>query len=71
MAYDFTHMWNLQNKTNKEKRERQTIKQSLKYREQTEGCWMGDDWGGWVKWVMGIKEDTCDEHWCCMEVLNP
>ena len=20
--------------------------------------------GGWAKWVMGIKEDTCwDEHW--------
>ena len=19
--------------------------------------------GGWLKWVMGIKEDTCDEHW--------
>ena len=19
--------------------------------------------GGWVKWVMGIKDDTCDEHW--------
>ena len=20
--------------------------------------------GGWTKWVMGIKEDTCwDEHW--------
>ena len=19
--------------------------------------------GGWVKWVIGIKESTCDEHW--------
>ena len=19
--------------------------------------------GGWVKWVMGIKEGTCDEYW--------
>ena len=19
--------------------------------------------GRWVKWVMGIKEGTCDEHW--------
>ena len=19
--------------------------------------------GGWLKWMMGIKEDTCDEHW--------
>ena len=23
--------------------------------------WGGDD--GWAKWVMGIKEGTCDEHW--------
>lgn len=19
--------------------------------------------GGWAKWVMGIKEDTCNEYW--------
>ena len=19
--------------------------------------------GGWVKWLMGVKEGTCDEHW--------
>ena len=19
--------------------------------------------GGWAKWVRGIKEGTCDEHW--------
>ena len=19
--------------------------------------------GGWAKWVIGIKEGTCDEHW--------
>ena len=30
---------------------------TLNYREQTEGRWAG----GWVKWVMGIKEGTCDE----------
>ena len=24
-----------------------------------EGNWKG----GWAKWVMGIKEGTCDEHW--------
>ena len=23
------------------------------------GRWMG----GWARWVMGIKEGTCDEHW--------
>ena len=23
------------------------------------GKWVG----GWARWVMGIKEGTCDEHW--------
>ena len=23
----------------------------------------GEVGGGWAKWVMGIKECTCDEHW--------
>ena len=31
-------------------------------REQTEGWWREVD-GGWARWVMGIKEDTCAEHW--------
>ena len=41
---DFSHMWNLRNKTDEhegKKREEQTIKQTLNYREQTEGCWRG------------------------------
>ena len=38
--------------------------ETLKYREQTEGCWRGAGLGGWTKWVMGIKQDTCwDENW--------
>ena len=37
--------------------------ETLKYREQTEGCWRKVQ-GGWAKWVMGIKEGTCwHEHW--------
>ena len=25
---------------------------------------LAECWGGWAKWVMGIKEDTCwGEHW--------
>ena len=29
--------------------------------------------GRWAKWVMGVKEDTCDEHWLLYvsdELLN-
>ena len=38
MPYDFTHMWNCRNKTNKQReRERETRKQILNYREQTNG----------------------------------
>ena len=38
-------MWNLRNKTNgtNKKKERETKKQTLNYREQTEGYWGG----GW------------------------
>ena len=43
-------------------KERQTIKQILNYRKQTEGCWR-EIVKGWAKWVMCIKESTCDEHW--------
>ena len=40
---DFTHMWNLRNKTDehKEKKERQSGKWTLNYREQTDGYWRG------------------------------
>ena len=44
-----------------EGKDRQRIKQTLSYKEQTgllEGRWAG----GWGKWVMAIKEGTCDEY---------
>ena len=40
IPYDFTHLWNLRNKTNEQrggKGEKQTKKQTLNYREQTVG----------------------------------
>ena len=39
ILYDFTHKWNLRNKTSKgeTKKEGQTRKQVLNYREQTDG----------------------------------
>ena len=39
----------------------QAKKQTFNYREQTDGCQRGGEWG-WVKLVMEIKEVTCDEH---------
>ena len=34
MPYDFTHMWNLRNKTNEQReKKRETKKQTLNYRE--------------------------------------
>ena len=59
-------MQNLKNKANEQtekKRERQTKKQTLNYREQTDGYQLMATDGG-MKQVMGIKEFTChDEHW--------
>ena len=39
----------------------QTIRDSTKENKLTVdgGSWWG---GGWAKWVMGIKECTCNEH---------
>ena len=47
IPYGFILMWNLRNKTDEHmgKKEWQTIKQTLNYREQTEGCWRGGGWG--------------------------
>ena len=44
MIFDFTHMWNLRNKTDEHRdRDRegggQTRKQTFNYGEQTEGYW--------------------------------
>ena len=57
----------------KKKREREanlrtvlTIKEKLRTAGREDG-------GGWAKWMMGIKEDTCDEHWVLYtsdELLN-
>ena len=43
IPYDFTHVWNLRNKTNeqRQKKERLTKKQTLNYREQTCGSQKG------------------------------
>ena len=48
ILYDFIHMWNLRNKTNKQrksKRKRQTKKQTLNHRKQTDGYQRGGGWG--------------------------
>ena len=57
-------MWNLRNKTNEQKWRRETTKQALICREQIDGYQSGGQrvGGGWVKYVMGIKEDSCDEQ---------
>jgi len=43
------------------KKERQTEKQTLNYRGQTDGHQRGGG-GGVGEQVMGMKEGTCDEH---------
>ena len=46
IPYVFTHIWNLRNKTTEEeKKERQTERQTLNYREQTDGYQRGGRWG--------------------------
>ena len=42
--------------------ERETSHKRLNDREQTMGWWREVS-GRWVRWVMGTKEGTCDEHW--------
>jgi len=44
IPYDFTHTWNLKNKTNEQKMG-QTRKQTLNYREQIDGYQSGGGWG--------------------------
>ena len=47
IPYDFTHMWNLRNKTNEERkreREKKTKEQTLNYREQSDCYQRGDGW---------------------------
>ena len=43
-------MWNLRNKTNEQRKKKETNqKQTVNYREQTDGHQQGGEWGGWVK----------------------
>ena len=61
--HDFTHMWDLRNKTNEHMGgggEKQTRKQALNYRNKLRAA--GAVVGGWANWMMGIKEGTCDEY---------
>ena len=61
IPYDLTHMWNLRNKSNEQRKKRQTKKQTLNYRAQTNSYQRGGG-GEWVKQEMGMKEGTFDEH---------
>ena len=55
--YNFTHIWNLRNKTKKPRNRLLTTENKLMVTR-------GEVGGGWARWVMGIKEGVCcDEHW--------
>lgn len=69
-------MWNSRNKTDehmgrgKKEREKERDHRRLNIREQG---WHREVGGGCALWVMGTKEDTCDEHWVLYisgELLN-
>jgi len=55
-------------------KERQTKKQTLNYREQTNSCQRGGEGGKWIGWMMGFKKyPCCGEHWglyVSVETLN-
>ena len=53
LPYDFTYMWNLKYRINKQTKPKQTHR----YREQTDGCQRGGFWGtGWKKcWDLEIQ----------------
>ena len=56
---------NLKSKTDEYREKKTEANQktdSLNYREHIEDYWRGGGWGDGLR-VMGIKEDTCDEHW--------
>ena len=66
IPYDFIHMWNLRNKTNEHrwgKKERGKPRNRLLTIENKLMVTGGEVGGGQVKWVVGVKEDTYDEHW--------
>ena len=45
---DFTYTWNLKNKINKQ------TQQTHRYREQIDGCQMGEGLRGWMKKLKGL-----------------
>ena len=66
--HDFPHMWNLRNQTDehrgrgKKEGSKENYKRLLTIQNKLrvdEGSWVRDG----LKWVMGIKEDTYDDHW--------
>ena len=42
IPYDSSYMWNLKNKVNRKTKQNRN---RLRYREQTDGCQMGEGWG--------------------------
>ena len=46
----------------RKRREGNKPQETLNDRGQTEG-WQREVVGRWARWVMGIKEGTCDEPW--------
>ena len=70
-------MWDIRNKTDEHmgrgKERRNKPRDTLKDRKETEGGWK-EVVGRWARWMTGIKEGTCDEHWVSYvsdESLNP
>ena len=67
-------MWNLRNKINKQEgkkeRGRQTKKQILDYREQTDGYQKGGWWGTRGNRGWGLRRAFVISTKCCMKVLN-
>ena len=62
MPYDFTHMRNLRNRTNKIR---------LKYRKKTGGCQRGSGRGnGWWNRWNGLEFIYYDEHWVIYTVIE-
>ena len=56
---------------NKQRKNRQIIKQTFNFREQTGGFQRGSEWGEWGKQIKGIKGTlTLMSTEKCIELLN-
>ena len=55
MLYDCTYMWNLQNKINEQTKQKQT----LRFREVTDGCQVGEGLRDWFKKLKGLRGSNC------------